>query len=595
MSYDDLKQAPGRERIDVIQITLERCTLVNGTAPCAATSTCVNSWATCKSKANYLPEDWDVRFCTPASICPSGMIPFLQSVRSDAGEPDPESSLGKRTSITAAFRDAPHDDIGIDPYLSSRAYKPIEQGTFWPRFRARWPYYNGRRVIWYRGYVHEPFSLSNCRAMEFIASDMRGWGAGGITLVAKDPLKLADNDSAEYPPRSTGVLASSLSAAASPTSIDVITDRPSEYDIQSWEPGFSAIRVGDEVIKYTSVSTISGGVRLSGLTFGGFDQYETERQNHSATDEVQKCAYFKAMRPIDVFRVLLQDGAGIDSSYIPYADWLDEAVTWISSFRLTRLVCEPEGVRDHLDELIPQTSTWALWWDDQSSVIRYRVVRPPDIGEVVGTITDDANIVSGSVKCLDDTDLLLNEVYVTLGQRNPVKKIDDPGNYRAGFLTIDADSQGANATRLRKSKNIWGRWQPTANRVEMQGVVNRMLRSRSTVPIRVELDVDRKDDSINTGDFIDLSTFAVLDAFGDVRAMRSRVLTARGGDDRLHVVAREDVFSSGRVGSFGRIAPNTFARGTTYADCSESDRAYYMFAADDDGLLNGSDAGKILL
>ena len=64
---------------------------------------------------------------------------------------------------------------------------------------------------------------------------------------------------------------------------------------------------------------------------------------------------------------------------------------------------------------MPQTSTWAIWWDEESSLIRYRCVRPPDIDEVVGTMTDDANIISGSVQCLDDSDRLLNEVYVTMG------------------------------------------------------------------------------------------------------------------------------------------------------------------------------------
>ena len=73
MSYDSLKAAAGRERIDILQITRERCTLTNGVAPCTATSTCVNSWATCRSRANYDPEDFTVSFCTQASVIPSVM------------------------------------------------------------------------------------------------------------------------------------------------------------------------------------------------------------------------------------------------------------------------------------------------------------------------------------------------------------------------------------------------------------------------------------------------------------------------------------------------------------------------------------------
>jgi hypothetical protein len=596
MSYDTLKVLPGKERIDICQITVERCTLTNGTAPCAATETCVNSWATCKSKANFTPTDFDIQFCTAASICPDGMIPFLQSVKSDAGEPDPENGLGKRTSVSFTFRDAPHDDIGIDPYIATRTYNAMQQGTFWPKFRTRWPFYQGRKVVWYRGFVHSPFSLANCKRMEFIGFELKGWGGGNITLTAKDPLKLADDDKAEYPIRSTGRLSASLSSGATPTQIDIVTDRNTEYDIQSFEPSFSAIRIGDEIIKYTTVTTIAGGVRISGLTYGGFDQYETTRADHDAGDEVQKCAYFKSMRPIDVFVVLLEDGAGISSTYIPYADWLDEASTWIAGFRLTRLVCSPEGVKKHFDELIPQTSTWAVWWDEEESLIQYRVVRPADVGESIGAFTDDANITTGTVKCIDEPDRLINEVYITLGQIDPTKKIDELGNYKEGFVTINADSQSANETNGRKAKNIYGRWHPTGNRAELQGVVDRMLLNRSFVPIRVEFEIERKDDSIKTANFLDLTTIAILDAFGAQKPnVRVRLLKSRAGDDKVKLTAREEIFASGRVGSFARFAPDSIAAGTEYSAATEDEKSTYLFWSDADGYLGGGDIGKIWL
>ena len=102
------------------------------------------------------------------------------------------------------------------------------------------------------------------------------------------------------------MLLDALNSTGTRSHIDVITDRATEYDIQSWEPSYSAVRLGDEIVKYTTVATITGGIRLSGLTWGGFDQYETVRASHDAGDDVQKCAYFKAMRPIDVFRYCLK-------------------------------------------------------------------------------------------------------------------------------------------------------------------------------------------------------------------------------------------------------------------------------------------------
>ena len=179
MSYDTLKVAPGAERIDLVHITLERCSLTNGVAPCTASSTCVNTWATCRDKTNYAVETFDAKFCTPASIIPDGYTPFLQSADQDSAELDPENGLGKRASVSFRFMDAPHDDIGYDPYVASRTYDPMQQGTFWPKFRKRWPFYQGRKVVWYRGFVHEPFSLANCKALEYIAEDIK---AGGLAL-----------------------------------------------------------------------------------------------------------------------------------------------------------------------------------------------------------------------------------------------------------------------------------------------------------------------------------------------------------------------------------------------------------------------------
>ena len=89
-------------------------------------------------------------------------------------------------------------------------------------------------------------------------------------------------------------------------------------------------------------------------------------------------------------------------------------------------------MRDTIKDLVGQTSTWALWWDEETSTIQYRCVRPPDLDEIVETITDDEHIISGSPKCMDQSDRLLNEVYVT-GAAEPVKAKDEIGNYRKGF------------------------------------------------------------------------------------------------------------------------------------------------------------------
>ena len=106
--------------------------------------------------------------------------------------------------------DAPHDDIGYDPYVASRTYDPCSRGLS-GQFRKRWPFYQGRKVVWYRGFVHDHSVWPIARRWS-TSPRISGMGLGTVTLTAKDPLKLADNDRAEYPPRSTGVLLDALNS-----------------------------------------------------------------------------------------------------------------------------------------------------------------------------------------------------------------------------------------------------------------------------------------------------------------------------------------------------------------------------------------------
>ena len=82
----------GAERIDLMHITLERCSLTNGVAPCCSISDLrkyvVNMHAT---RSDYAVETFDAKFCTPASIIPDGYTPFLQSADQDSAELDPEN------------------------------------------------------------------------------------------------------------------------------------------------------------------------------------------------------------------------------------------------------------------------------------------------------------------------------------------------------------------------------------------------------------------------------------------------------------------------------------------------------------------------
>ncbi len=559
--------------------------------PKTGSDKCFNSWATCQDPANYLADDKVVSFCTPTSIVPDGCIPFLDNVKGDSGQLDPENSLGKRGQITVNVMDAPHDDTGIDPYVDERTYSALDRGTFWPRFRARFPYYQGRKLEWYQGYF--PFSRANAKKRTYIIEDLKGWGrTKGIAIIAKDPLKLADDKRAQWPRPSTGLLTSTIAAVATPTTLDITTGTATEYDLEDYETT-AVVLIGSEIIPYTGTTPITGGVRLTGVgTRGIVGDYITPVAAHDAGVAVQKCANFSAMKVPKVIQMLLERGGNVPAAYIDYTTWETEYDTWLAGFRVTRLICKPEGVTSIIKELIPQSNTWAVWFDNESAQIRYQVVRPLDYDEMIDTLSDDNHIIAGSLLAQDDSDRLLNQLLVQYGQIDPTKDAKGGTNYREGFVAIDVGSQSAREHGQVFTNTINGRWHGTGNRAELIVIADKLLKARSSVPIRVEFDVDRKDDDAKTGQFVTLETAAIVDTHGEAKPTIVRIIQQDAGGEIVRYVAREELLATG----FARIAPDTFSEGYDYTTATAQEKLRYAFIADSaTGLLGGTDPGNRLL
>lgn len=598
MSYDDLKQEFGRRPFEWVRLHLEACKLrfgqtnEHGTCP-ASGEPCFQGWETCKAKSAYAPGPFTVTFCTPVADMPDDLdfIPFLKTARPKAGMPEPMRSLGERGSITFTFLDAPHDDVGIDPYVEQRDYDPLERGTFWPRFRARFPHYQSRLIEWGQGFLSdEGYDEANFKVRTYVIDRLDGWGRRDVQIVAKDPLKLADDNRAQYPSPSRGVLAHEILAESPPSTIDIFTPDPGEYAIEDFEPGYSAVRIGDQCFRYSGVVPITGGVRLTGVTTELGDGYSTEPDDHDVDDGVQKCIWYRQLKAIEIFRILLERGANVPGGFIPYSTWDARYTLWLPGLRLTRLVTEPEGVRSQIDEIIPQSGTWALWWDEVAQQIQYEPVRPADIDEIISEFSDDDNLVENSVSLKDEPNELCNELYYMFGQRDPTKDEDEVGNYRQGFLDIDADSQSPREVGERRSETIYCRWHPIGNRAELMRLSFYVLKTRAKVPFRVEFQVDRKDDDAKTGQFVDLTSTYIVDRFGLPRTTRVRLIQATSSGDKVSFTAREDFFRA----RIGRIAPGALS-GLSYADASEAQRGRYIFIANASGLMSDGTEGYKLL
>lgn len=608
MSWDTERAASGRRPFEYVEVFVDRCTRVYGDAfdspagQCTAAlgttgeDKCYNSFETCQDPDNFNPEEFALRFCSARDDIPRSFsftatglpvfLPLLERIEHTNAKPDPGESIGVRATLEIELRDAPHHDRGIDKYVDERlngsassgsgvgAFDPQTQGTLLGKLRARWPHYLGRRIVYYQGFITDSPAEADFRKREYVLERMEGPDADGrARLVAKDPLKLADDERAQQPAPSTGVLDADIAENPSPeiTTIDVVTSTPSEYPSSG---GY--VFIGREGFTYTGRTDLTGGVsRLTGVTRTLPDGYETERESHDAGDAVQLAQYYMDQSLIDVVEDLLVNVAGISSAFVPKAtDWTDEYDKWLPGLTVRRMIAEPTGVKELVEELVQQNLVWGFWWDDVAQQIQFRAVRPADTagGDTVKALSDDANLIADSVRVEDEPDRLVNEVQVLYGQRNPFGKRDEVENYRRAFVVVDADSQSANEANQRRVKRIYARWHPTANESRVGQFGRRTLAARVRNLRAVEFEVDAKDAELQTGGFADLTTRYLQDEFGRNSTFRVQVIRtdAERRGQRARFLAREDFFQ----GRYLRIAPASL-QGVAYADGSASEKELY--------------------
>lgn len=532
------------ERIDIVQISLLACSHEFGTAPCTASGEpCFNSWLTCKDKVNFGDTDQDVFFTSLTPDMPSysmDLIPFVTDVQHSPATLDPEGSLGKRSSIVVTFIDAPHNDVGFDPYVDQRTYDPMSRALFFQKLKARWPLF-GRRLTWYTGDNHSPLDLGLLKKRVFTIEEASGSGRkSGFTIVARDPLKIVDDERVQFPSKSVGYLKSALDATTAYTYLDVYTSNMDEYDIYSLE-FTGCVRIGNEIFQYTGVDKsetyVTDGVRLTGVTRSAPTPYDTTKESHSEGSQVQKAPFFYQRKPHEIYAFLLGTIGGL-SSYINVSEWENED-DLLGFFRISRLISEPQGIKSHINEIIPQASTFGLWFDDASQKIVYRVNRIESHGIPVALFTDDSAIVEAEV--IENSDQLLNELIYSFEQRDPVKGREDSNNYRFGIVTADLESKSSRMYGQTKSESVFARWCFGVNREELVNVANRRILVNSKINTWLQIVLSKKDSEVKLGDLVQVKTRLVADQYGDFDTNTYQVSEVKSVKKGLSITARKFV------------------------------------------------------
>ena len=512
---DYLTEAAKSGRIPVVFVELDMdvCTRTYGSSPCTAaigttgTAKCYNTFSTCQDTANYNKGVKTYRFCESTASIPVGVqaIPLLKKVTFASQVITPGKGLGVRGSVTVRFSDAPWTDVDIDPYFADRATPAA--GTFWGRFRARNPYYEGRSIRILSGYITSPFTWDTFQTRAYIIDSLSAIMRGDeAQIVGKDILKLADDKKALFPAPSSGTLSAGISNSA--TSLTVApSGAGADY------PASGKIAISGEIMSFTrsgDVFTVTRGLS------------NTTAEAHDADDTVQLVGEFVAAEIQDVIYDLLTVSAGIDTAYIDKTAWDTERDTYLTGvWNLEQP--EPVGVNTLLAELTEQGNC-RIWWDEINQEIRFRAIRPLDAALPV--YTDDLHFGENSVSVTEDTKQRVSTVLIYFGRLNPTEKLDDLKNYAVRYIQADTDAISANEYGSSVIKRINSRWFLSSSLGRVQDLADALLMTYRDPPRLLDFRMDPRHD-LRVGDIFRAQTRYLQGVDGAPLAQAFEVIEAQ--------------------------------------------------------------------
>ena len=189
-----------------------------------------------------------------------GFIPSIENVKINPTKLVPGEGLGPRGSVTITLSDHPDSDVYTDPYVSTRTYDPVSQGTFWSKYVSRDPYSVNdtiRLITGFSGFTNIEFDWEDFEYRTYIISRIDGPdNKGKIRVVAKDVLASDSIKSATCPAPTTVKLVGDVVPFANPDTVTLS----------------GSIGSGDTTLTLTGTSDWDTGYPLQ----GGFLKLDSE-------------------------------------------------------------------------------------------------------------------------------------------------------------------------------------------------------------------------------------------------------------------------------------------------------------------------------
>ena len=511
---------PGREVIQIVEIVQPLCALTFGVGPCTATGTadekCYNTRATTLDTTNYDGSSTLSLYFSSGKVAEKGItgatyiIPSLVSVSTSptrvnlAGANPDIQGIGNRAVCSIRFKDHPHTDRLVDPYLSGRSWNPITRGSFWSKWIVRNKYRQNIQIKVYEGYAGQTLAAMTDRTY-FLQSVTGPDSNGNVTIVGKDILARIEERKAQAPIASPGDLYANITDAA--TTIEVANAVVADY------PSSGTIRINDELITY-SATALNGNNRVDfTVTTRGTDG--TTAAAHNAEDAVQECIRYTSARVDTIIEDLLENYGAVPSAFLNTAAWATEVDDYLSPDLLNTVVSEPTAVTKLVSE-IQESAPCFIWWDERTALVELKAVRGIDADPA--TITAEENIIAGSFSMKEKPRERASQVWVYYGHRNFVDSLKDGKYYRYQSVFADLTSETDDLYGEASIRKIYSRWISSGALADT--TASKMIIRFVDPPTECKFRMDAKDRSVWTGDIRKISHHLDVDSFG-VRRLRN--------------------------------------------------------------------------
>ncbi len=575
MTYEVERSKIGRSPCTIVEIDVDYCSRTFGVAPCTATGEpCYQGRKTCKDPNNFAQTTRTFKFVDRMVTDPA-LSPSFCTLRSishapskiNPGNGSESGGLGVRASVTIQIQDMADGDVGTDPYVRDRSYDPKTRGTWWGKFKARFPFYVGRLLRVRTGYlVDGMYDITNFTTKLFVIDSITGPSStGAVSIIAKDILKLADDERAQCPEADIGKLLAELDETAT---------------------SFTLLPVGIGDLDYAASGTVIVGAEMMSFTRTGDDFTVVRGQNGTTAQAadvgavVQECVIYTEQKVWEIIYDLLVNFAHIDPAYIDLAAWEAECDKWLRSYLMSAILPKPTGVNQLVGELCEQGPV-IVWWDERAQMIQLQVIRPRVADEVVA-LDDTINIVVDSVEVQTNPNDRLSEVWIHYGLYNyAIDNLSDPTNYAKRRVLIDQDSESDDEFGDVRVRKVFSRWIPSDADSLATVVAFRILNQFLDMPEEISFSLDAKDtDDVWTGTTATLQARILQDASGDNTPVKIQVMEAMERDTGtiFSFVAIRSQFT----GRYGFVTEDTMVE---FDAATDAEKEVNGFVSEDTGLM----------